>query len=210
MKKSLLLGMFSLVAGAATSFGQGYIALDNYASNGSATGPGFVNYGAAVRVNGISGTLGTVGTGLGTGWTAGLYFVVGTPVISDPAGSGMPNAGLGLASGPGSTVAFYDTSFSTVGTFSPGLPLNISASGTPTITAEVVAYDTAGGSYLNAQFRGHSAPFNMPSVGSLATAKPLVGDYFTTFQVLPVPEPSTLALAGLGGLSLLLMRRKKA
>lgn len=33
---------------------------------------------------------------------------------------------------------------------------------------------------------------------------------FTMYTVTPVPEPTTLALAGLGGLSLLLLRRRKA
>ena len=209
MKKSLVLGILGLAVAAVTSYGQGYITLDNYYSFAGSGGP-LVTYGAGVAANGVSGALGTVGAGLDSNWTVGLYFVVGTPSITDPAGNGIPNAGLGLGSGLGSTVAFSTTTFGTDGEFQSGLNFNVSACGTPTITAEIVAYDSAASSYANAAFRGHSAPFTMPSAAFSSPSHPLFGDYFTGFSVMPVPEPTTLALGALGGLALLAFRRKQA
>jgi len=78
------------------------------------------------------------------------------------------------------------------------------------VTAELVAYDSAASSYATAGFRGHSAPFTLPSSGALVLPHAFVGDYFTTFSVMPVPEPTTLALGALGGLALLAFRRKTA
>lgn len=211
MKKSLVLGILGLAVAAVTSYGQGYITLDNYTSNSGGNGPGFVQYGAGVAANGVSGALGTVGDGLNASWTVGIYFVVGTPSITDPAGNGIPNAGLALGSGTGSTAAVAaDNVFGTPGTFLAINSFNISASGTPTITAEMVAYDSAASSYANAAFRGHSAPFTMGSATFNSPSHPLVGDSFTTFSVTPVPEPTTLALGALGGLALLAFRRKTA
>src|SRR5262249_40819493 len=36
------------------------------------------------------------------------------------------------------------------------------------------------------------------------------GAYFNSISISPVPEPATLALAGLGGVSMLFLRRRKA
>jgi len=208
MKKSLVLGILGLAVAAVTSYGQGYIILDNYFSNSGNYGPGFVNYGAGVAANGVSGALGTVGAGLDSNWTVGLYFVGGTTAIVDPAGNGIPNAGLALGTGTGSTAA---SGYSDVaGTFSSATAFYSGSTAFTTITAEIVAYDSAASSYATALFRGHSAPFSMGTALFTAPSKPSVGDYFTTFQVTPVPEPTTLALGALGGLALLAFRRKQA
>ena len=208
MKKSLLIGIIGLTAGVVSSYGQGYINLDNYFTNNGSAGPGFILYGPNVFANGVSGALGTLNGKIGAGWTVGIYFVGGTQSIVDPAGSGIPNAALALGTGTGSsTTSFFS---STAGTFSAAQAWNSGSVLNTTITAEIVAFDTAGGTYANAGFRGHSAPFSMPTALFTAPSKPGVGDFFTSFQVLQVPEPTTLALAGLGSLSLLLFRRKQA
>ncbi len=78
MKKSLLIGLLSLAASAATTFGQSAILMDSY----NTTGP-YITYGASVPQNGVSGALGTpsgkiVGNSTGTSpWSAGLVFCVG-------------------------------------------------------------------------------------------------------------------------------------
>jgi hypothetical protein len=210
MKKSLILGILGLTAVAASSYGQGFIALDNYFSNSGATGPGFVDYGLLVPANGVSGAPGTVGAGLNSSWTVGLYFVVGTPSITDPAGNGTPNGALALGTGAGSSVVVDSSAFNNPGDFSAAQEFNSGGVAGDTITAEIVAYDTAGGTYANAAYRGHSAPFTMPTVAITANTPTYVGDFFQTFQVTPVPEPTTLALAGLGGAALLAIRRKKS
>jgi len=209
MKKSILLGVIGLAACAATSYGQGFVILDNY----NATG-GLVTYGPSVPANGVSGADGVLGTGLLSGWTVGLYYVLGTPAISDPPSSGIPNGALTLGTGgatSGATVAVYDTTgipgqfFSSYNYQVPG-----GAVGGP-VTLELIAYDTAGGNYASALYRGHSAPFVVTMQAGLAippTAQ--VGPAFSTFGITQVPEPTTLALGGLGGLALLLMRRKQS
>jgi hypothetical protein len=46
--------------------------------------------------------------------------------------------------------------------------------------------------------------------GTTATAQGLpIQSLLTPLYLVPVPEPTTLALAGLGGLSLLLFRRQR-
>ncbi|HEX4349393.1 MAG TPA: PEP-CTERM sorting domain-containing protein, partial [Verrucomicrobiae bacterium] len=65
-----------------------------------------------------------------------------------------------------------------------------------------------GQTYGSSLIRGHSAEFSSTLATGLTT--PPYG-LFSSFTVAAVPEPATLALAGLGGLaSLVMLRRKKA
>lgn len=200
MKKSLILGVFGLVAAATSSFGApGYILMDNY----NTSGPN-VTYGP--------GGGGVVGTGLLAGWTAGIYYAAGnvlSQVANDPTGFADPSSlggGLALATGPGSTAAFDGYPAYSPGQFLALTALNVGGNAGDTLTAIIVAYN--GSSYLNSYERGHSAAFIMTSSPAISPTPHAVGNYMTGFSV-PVPEPTTLALAGLGGLSLLLFRRKE-
>jgi hypothetical protein len=204
MKKSLLLGILGLATAAVTSYGQGFISLDNYAYPG-----GFVSYGPGVPADGVNAGLGlgVLGTGLNSSWTVGVYYVLGTPAITDPASIAIPVAPLALGTGGGSTAPIV----------APGIFLASSYFAVPggavggTATFEVVAYPTVDGSYAAAAYRGHSAPFTLTMMSGIAVPPTAnAGPAFTTFSTSPVPEPGTLALVGLGGLSLLLFRRKKA
>ncbi len=207
MKKTLLLGVIGLAASmASSSYGQGFVVLDNYNAPGS-----LVTYGANVPADGVSGALGTPGTGLLSGWTVGLYYVVGNPAINDPASIGIPASPLALATGLGSTVDVYDSS-GAAGVFFANDPFAVpggAAGGT--VTLELVAYSTAAGSYAAAAYRGHSDPFTI-TMQSATTLPPtaLVGYGFQTFGIAPVPEPTTLALAGLGAAALMIFRKRKA
>jgi len=219
MKKSLVIGILGLAAVAASSYGQGCIWLDNYFSNGGDGGPIFT-YGVGVPVNGVSGAVGTPGAGLLSGWTAGIYFAVGTPNIIDPAGVGMPNAALSLGTGPGSTASFQTSAFGVPGEFEASQPFNTGAPVGSTITLEIVAYPTPAGSYAAAIYRMHTSPFTMPTAENTNepwTNSPssFVGDAMIAAGItgqfpVQIPEPGSLALIGLTSLSLLLARRKEA
>ncbi len=208
MKKPLALGVLGWVALTSSSFAaDGYIRLDNY--NSADIGGPPITYGFNVPANGVGGTLGTPGSGLLSGWTVGIYFVVGTPSISDPAGDGIPNVQLTLGTGPGSTVSMYNSAFNTPGEFFSSSGFDCGGNAGDTITAEIVVYNSAASSYATATFRAHSAPFTMPTIVGSNPLFPRVGDYMPGFSV-SVPEPATMTLAGFGGLSLLLFLRKKA
>ncbi|HEV2437656.1 MAG TPA: PEP-CTERM sorting domain-containing protein [Verrucomicrobiae bacterium] len=209
MKKSILLGIVALGAAAATSYGQGYITLDNYASAGT-----LVTYGDALTpANGVSGAMGGIGSPLSSAWTVGLYFVGGTSGLVQAAGSDMPDASLALGTGLGSTAQVAGSSvFGNPGYFNSPTAFNSGSTLNTTITLEVVVYDTAGGSYANAQYRGHSHAFAMPTVGATSGSPSFTGANgmggIEVFQV--IPEPTTMALGGLGLAALMLVRRKKA
>jgi hypothetical protein len=210
MKKSLIIGLVSLVTAVASSYGQGFINLDNYNQTG-----GIITYGANVPANGVSGSFGTVGTGLVSGWTVGVYWALGdiTGSLNDPAGNGTPSGLLTLGTGVGSTAVMYDSSFGTPGQFLASDTFQVPGSTAGSVvTLELVCF--SGSSYDTAAYRGHSTPFTLTTAAGTATTPAGVGPAFSTFAVTPVtpvPEPSTLALAGLGGFGMLMaLRRKKA
>jgi PEP-CTERM motif len=187
MKKSILIAILGVTASAATSFGQGYIAFTSYLANGGA--------GALTTFQGSS-------TPVPGTFSAELYYALGT--VSDPVNGnpGSPVSGLFTAV-PGS-ITLYDASND--GYFQGGTAiLPTYASGA--ISFEVVAFGPAGAF-------GRSGAFTESIIASSASA-PVTnfGDNGTGMPsfVVPVPEPTTLALAGLGGLaSLVALRRKQA
>jgi len=209
MKKSVLLGILGLAAVAATSsYGQGYFLLNNYITGATA-----LTYGAGIPANGVSGVVGS--GGLSSAWTVGLYFT-SAAVGSDPAGGGIPIAPLALGTGPGSTVAVATGNSSTPGYYDSTPFFNAGVAAGTSVNVEVIAYPT-GDTYANAPYRGHSAPFSIVTVPVTSTAPNSTGQpdgvHFAggIIVVSVVPEPTTLALAGLGGLaSLVALRRKQA
>lgn len=88
----------------------------------------------------------------------------------------------------------------------------------PLATIELVCWDNKGGTVANwaaAQplwlagtlAAGTSGTFNLAAIGGTQPAPNLIG--LTSFNIFVVPEPSVMALAGLGAAALLIFRRRK-
>jgi len=196
MKKSVIIAALGLTVGAMSSFGQGSLSFNSYLAGAGSTGVKIFN------VDGI--------TALGSGWTADLAWSL-TP-ISESAGGSLPlNASLTVAASAAPSVGAVATPFDTgakAGYFegASNFALSPYTSGT-TVYFEVLAYN--GSSYANSGIRGHSASFS--STLTLSPSLPPNMPLFSSFSVVAVPEPATLALAGLGGLaSLVALRRKQS
>jgi len=203
MKKSVILAVLGIAAGAATSYGQGFIQFNSYSAHSSS---GYI----AQYASGAS-----AGTAVADGYTEVLLYSL-TPITE--AGTGSSYAALN----PGWTVASTGLTGNTgvAGTATgPNLTVQTYTPGTP-VYFEFAVYDGAG--YGQGTWAGHSASFSQ----ALQTGLGLVwfadgnpsntsgsgsGFLAPTFNVAAVPEPTTLALAGLGGLaSLIALRRKQA
>jgi len=135
----------------------------------------------------------------------------------DPAGSGPASAGFtaGLAFGFGTITDPAQLTLSGITqAFNPAVPgyftgpiVSIPGYTGGPITFQVLAYN--GATYASSLVSGASALFTLPSI---ATGTQPVGDFgpgLTAFTVATVPEPSTLALIGLGAGALLFLRRRK-
>ena len=207
MKKSFVLGVLGLAMAAVSSLGSGYIFLDNYISG---TAP-MITYGYGWPMNGVSGPLAPFGSPLNNAWTVGFYWAPGNTGLNQSFGSGMPDASLTLATGIGSTaqVAGWQV-FNEAGYYDAIQAFNSGSTLNTTLTLEIVVYPTVAGSYAAALYRMHSAAFTMPTGAATSPSLPSTGDYMPgVLGIFPVPEPSALALAGLGGLALWLLRRKE-
>jgi len=203
MKKAIVLAIVGIAAGLAqSSYGQSVVFLNNYTS----TGP-YVTYGA--------GSDGTVGNGVNGAYTMGLYYAVGTvSVNADPTGIAVPSSlgPLSLGSGTGSTATFQTSAFGQAGAAVAGSVFNVpgtTGNGGEVVTLEIIAYE--GASYATAAFRGHSAAFQLTTSANSSPTPVTITPGMSTFGVFAVvPEPTTMALGGLGLAALVLARRKKA
>jgi hypothetical protein len=204
MKKSLVLSILGLTAVAATSYGQGSIAFNTYNANSNS---GIITTFAA----GLGQGNGT--DGIGSTFTGVLLW--SSVNLNDVATTGPVTAGSTFTAGWNVGPSFtFATGAASAGYIISPSNLNIAAAVGQNIFFEVAAY--TGASYATAGgFAGHSASF----AGTLVTGTTLpFADQINNlhpFQVYnvpsAVPEPSTLALAGLGGFGMLMaMRRKKA
>lgn len=191
---------------------QGTINLNSYSDSGAT-----ISYTAAVPGYGVNPPNATgVANGVlninGLTWTIGLYYALGSvTVASDPTGYADPST-LGpisfLSGNPGDTTTFAIAT--DPGQFNtPSGDAIIPGYSSGVVTFEAVAY--SGSTYDSSLYRGHSSAFTMtPATGGVSAP------YLSTsaggmpgFSVYATPEPSILALSGIGAAALMLFRRKK-
>jgi hypothetical protein len=210
MKRFLIAGIIGF-AGVGYAFAQGFIRLDSYISSPST----LVTYGYNVPANGISGPYGTLGSGLNSSWTVGIYFASGVVGADSTEGIGLVSPTLNLATGQGSTTTFDPFSPYSPGLFSSPYGFNTGLPAGSIITVELVAYPTSTGNYASAIYRAHSAAFTLTTTDAInpnytpANASFTVGPSMSSFFIGVVPEPGTLALFGMGGVCILSFLRRR-
>lgn len=187
MKRKLIASVVGIVAVLATSvasYGQGTVFFSNYVTPGSAPGDPGVN--API-------TRGDNGMALGSSFYADLLYSLDGSTWNMVAGS--KTAFLGASDGDTANGAGYFV----------GNSVTIPGYTAGSISFIVQAY--LGNSYETSAIRGQSAAFSLPSI---ATGSNPVGSLYNLQSfVVPVPEPSAFALAGLGSMAILLLRRRK-
>ncbi|HEY5297630.1 MAG TPA: PEP-CTERM sorting domain-containing protein [Verrucomicrobiae bacterium] len=211
MKKTVIasvLGVVALVATVSSSYGQGTVVFQNYSFGADA-----LNAPVTFASPGLDGTSAvTPGEDVGSTFVADLLYSLNggstyTLLTQANANQAAYPSVFGFSAADGDT-GNYAGDF-----FGNGVTIPDYSSGA--ITFIVEAYN--GSSYANSTgvgfWRGQSSAFTMPSIATGTQPVPDFVGYLTPFSVstLAVPEPTTLALAGLGGLaSLVAFRRKKA
>jgi len=203
MKKILVASILGIVATASQSKAQGVINFDSYACDNGA--------GAIATYGSNTGQSGPIG-----GFTAALYYSLGDATDSGN-NANLVGGGLTLLTQAASGQATYPTAIG--GGYFSGPAVTIPGFTSGDVTFEVVAYN--GASYANSAVRGKSgsfievsAPANVglgtPATGVVPAGNP--SNEFANmpnFQVFAVPEPTTIAIAGLGMAGLLALRRRK-
>jgi hypothetical protein len=192
MKKSVILAILGLSAAAVSSYGQGSIQFNTYNANNSA------------------GVLASYsGNPLDNTYTGVLLYSLSP--ISEAAGTGALNPGWTV----GSTAQFDTASTGPGFVQGPNLVLSPYTPGT-VVYFELAAY--LGSSYAAGSVKGHSASFSQTLATGItgawiADGNPINGGgsgLVQSYTLAGVPEPTTMALGGLGLASLLLFRRKQA
>ncbi|MGB7767341.1 MAG: PEP-CTERM sorting domain-containing protein [Verrucomicrobiia bacterium] len=207
MKKSVLLGLVGVGMGVATSYGQGTVNFANYASSSSPT----------ITYAGSNVPAGKAGLTLGGSFAAELGFYNG--IASSTSQLTMIAASLtyfGIDNGPGPN---SDPDGAAYTGWFQGSVVNLAGYGWAagqagqTVTLDVFAFNN--GSLAAATVAGSSGLFQVSETSTagynLLPPVALVGGPGASFTVANVvPEPTTMALGGLGLAALTLFRRKQA
>jgi hypothetical protein len=221
MKKLILAAITT--ACAASVFAQGTVTVNNRIANLATS---HVYYGGGVRSGNGPGDIPTGGTDWAgytlIGTTGSLLLpnqtfaqLIGAPGLSSPEASLLPSSSpattfrTGVAAG---NVAPVTATFANI------------AADAPNGTFELVVWDNKSGLYPTwtqasaawAQgliIAGRSAPFNLLLIGGSVNTPPNIvssnpGEGLQSFSIV-VPEPATVALAGLGAAALMIFRRRK-
>jgi len=207
MKKTLItsiLGVAALFSVTVPGLSQRRINLNNYSASGNQIiyGSGFgANTGLGLRN----------GTPSGITWTIGFYCALGDVTASvnpDPSGMGIPfGGGLTLATGAaGDTTTIGNQPAGGYFTSINDAVINGWTAGP--ITVEAVAY--SGSDYASSFLRGHSTAFLLTPADSTSIAPKIstMAGGMPTFAI-SVPEPATIALAGIGAALFMAVRRNR-
>jgi len=206
MKRSILQAMFGVAATAAltSAHGQGSITFANYYVNtqSALVTPANVTYAAGTYTDG-----GQAGWGVGSSFNADLLFSLDHGTTWTDTGAITPFLGT---AGP---LSDQGTSF--CGLFTPTTVTGIgSGASVGPVYFQVEAFNAA--TWSQATIRGVSSTIILTSISTGATPvttmmndNPLATTPFVSFTVAAVPEPGTLALAGLGGFGMLMALRRK-
>jgi hypothetical protein len=226
MKKHLIIAALA-VGTAASAFAQGTVYFSN--SGGTKVSVNTVAGGAATGLaNATAGsyyyalfatTSATSIAGVGTGAVIPSATSVGTYVFSDPKwsweayGSANGSAGRFVSSSAdaSSATALPSIAGGTAATYYVVLGWSSSIGSTVASLESYLAAPYAGG-YVGESAVGGPTPAGIPGSTAPATLFGSGAPYISGFTlgVVPVPEPTSIALAVMGGASLLALRRKKA
>jgi len=200
MKKKIFSLTAVLALGALSAYSQGFI---NFANSGT----------TLVVTNGGSGN-GSAGLTTSSGIKVALFYQ------PDPNGSTAPVALNGGAQGNWEMVATLANIAPLAGRFNGGnVQTGTDVAPAGNVWLEVVSWNANATSYANALansgFIGYSGVWSQGTGdgGSVAAqsilAPPAGAGNFAGLTLNPVPEPTTIALGGLGAAALLLFRRRK-
>jgi hypothetical protein len=208
MKRNVIaavLGAAGLVGLTASSYGQGQIEFNTYASTGYYP----VTYGAAAQT-----ALGVGQYAVGQNVDAELGYFVGalsanTSFTLIPSTIQAVGADAEAVNGTGPSAVGYIEGGTVVG----GIPGYSSGP----VSFEILAWiasgaGSGGGTYATSLYNGVYKWQDSIAAGNVgpSSAPALFSALGGNAVLAPVPEPTTLALAGLGGAALLALRRKKA
>jgi hypothetical protein len=193
MKKIVLIALFG--AASVVAYGQGQINFSNYYGSQQPTG---ITYG-----NGPN-----AGLGVGSEISVELFYGVSTDTLTSQL-TGVSSSLIAVGwNGVSTPTALPPVGpFAGAGVFN-GTPVTLGAYGT-TYALAIYASGTVGGNL----YSGWSAIFTGANQASSSVGAPDLptGLLNGSFTVVSTPEPSSLALAGLGGFGMLMaFRRKKA
>jgi len=222
MKKQIAILATLMVAGSLSAFGQGYVAfssalayvIDEYSTPGVGTS---ANSGGIDATFLWAATTATdpLGAGLATTGVTSASSTAWTTVATMLSSDGWTLAQNVAGSSP---VEADNSPISTVGALNYGT-LNLGGiTGGNVYQLVVIAWYNNGGTIANLSQAEQAGTIGWSSAFDYTTAASSTGTLsqfsatgqMPKFGVVTVPEPTTLALAGLGGLSMLFLRRRKA
>jgi hypothetical protein len=189
MKRTLVAIILGMAALAPKAQADGYIHFDNYIQSYTAV------------------TFST-GDAVSDGFTAGLYWALSSSQSASAQNAAMAGDGW-LGTIPTLSLSDATTPIGSGGGLPPGFfssPTAVALSGADnqSVTLVVVAYN--GATYESSTVRGHTAAFEMTAIAFPNI--PLECGPFMPALVVPVPEPSMFAVAGLGAAALMILRRR--